>query len=583
MRLVSVSFENFKSLKGPVELELDRINCLIGPNGAGKSNVLAGINMISEAVKRGRIPMPDDGFDGAADAVLGFSFTVEMNEDERRTLLEKVGQYNEGAMGFSDNKTFQFLKYDMAFANKQGIEKKIQLSDAQGELQIVQELSFVDGGWQFGRWDIAGANLKIMRNLNLNTRPRPNGMSDREFLDLFDPDVSKSIVDLFGSTILVESSREFQGSVSAAEDTGVSPTGHNLTNQINTMYDDRHERPVFESKVSNLSLGEISEVNVVLREKNNVLRLQERGRTRATSDTEISSGHRQGLILQHLLHRRKGSIVLIDEPELHLHAEAQKKLLEAIRDSSETNQLIVSTHSPIFADVSDTASTFLLSKQGGGTTAVPIQPSNVDLIKTSMGISQTDVFGSDYLCCVEGKSEDTAIPALARSLGYETAMFPWTLDMEGCGNVKYLRPLIRYLKMSGKRIFVLLDKDGRARRHVDKLLNEKVLSEDRCHFLEANFEDLFPSAVLVKYSRQLAQKHGFKFEISAEDLDKRRESDSAINALQKEWKSLSGHPYPKVELAELLASLEPGEIPDEAAEVVRKIMTGLGVEPTAPR
>lgn len=581
MRLASVSFENFKSFKGPVELELNRINYLIGPNGAGKSNVLAGIDMISKIVQNSTIPSPNDGFDGAADAVMGFSFTVEMNGDERLLLLRKVGQYTEGEIDLSANKTFQFLKYDMAFANEQEIEQKIRLSNDQGELQIVQELSFVDGRWQFGRWDIAGVNLEVMRNLNLSTQQRSDGMNNREFLDLFDPDVSKLIVGLFASMILVGSYREFEGRVSAAENTGVSPTGRNLPNQINTMYDDRRETSIFESKISDLSLGEIVGVSVVMRAQDNVLRLQELGRERATSDNEISSGHRQSLILQHFWHRCKGSIVLMEEPELHLHAAAQKKLLEVVRDSSKTNQLLIATHSPIFENVSDTESTFLLSKQDGGTTVVPIRPSNVNLFKTSMGISQADVFGGDYLCCVEGKSEDIAIPALARSLGYETALPPWTLDMEGCGNVAHLGPLIRYFKMSGKKIFVLLDKDGRARRHVDKL--NKVLSEDQWHFLEGNFEDLFPSTMLVEYSRQLARELGGEFELSAEDLDKARESRSATDLLKEAWKEHAPGDYPKVALAERLASLEPGEIPDAVAEVVHKVMKGLGVEPAAPR
>ena len=446
---------------------------------------------------------------------------------------------------------------------------------------MVQDLSSVNGVQQFGKWDISSVDLESLHSLNLNMQ-QFGDMNAREFLNEFDPDVAKGILDLFFSIILVSGHREFQGSVSATEDAGVSPTGRNLPNQINTMYGDRPQGPMFESKISALSSGEILIVNIRMQGNNNVLELQELGRTSATADNEISSGHRQSLILQHFWHRCKESIVLMEEPELHLHAAAQKKLLKVIRDSSETNQLFIATHSPIFANVSDTESTFLLSKQDGGTTVVPIRPSNVNLIKTSMGISQADVFGSDYLCCVEGKSEDIAIPALARRLGYETALPPWTLDMEGCGNVAHLGPLIRYFKMSGKRIFVLLDKDGGARRHVDSL-KKTVLSEDQCHFLEGNFEDLFPSAMLVKYSRQLAQELGGEFGLSAEDLDKGREHRSATDLLKEAWKEHAPGDYPKVSLAERLASLAPDEIPDKVAEVVHKVMKGLGVEPAEPR
>ena len=133
MRLASVSFENFKSFKGPVELKLNRINYLIGPNGAGKSNVLAGIGMISSMIQNSVSPSPDDYFDRAADAVMKFAFTVELTRNERLTVAKKVSGYSAGAVDFSASKIFRFLKYDMSFTNNQQIEK-IRLSDAQGEL-----------------------------------------------------------------------------------------------------------------------------------------------------------------------------------------------------------------------------------------------------------------------------------------------------------------------------------------------------------------------------------------------------------------------------------------------------------------
>lgn len=581
MQLVSVYFENFKSFKDPVELDLNRINYLIGPNGAGKSNVLAGIGTISRMVQGGAIPSPEDYFDRVADAIMRFAFTVELTENERLTLAKKVSQQGAEEIDFSDSKIFQFLRYNMSFTNSQQTEKKIRLFDGQGEFRVVQDLSSVNDVQQFGKWNISGVDLESLDNLNLNMK-QSGDMNAKDFLHAFDPDVSESIRSLFASIILVGNSREFAGSVNAAEDTGVSPDGHNLPNQINTMYGDRPQMHMFEKKISALSSGEIRRVNIGMKGHNNVLGLEERGRTNPTTDSEISSGHRQSLIQQHFWHRCKESIVLVEEPELHLHAAAQKKLLDVIRASSKTNQLIIATHSPIFANVSNTESTFLLSKQDGGTAVVPIQPSNVHQIKTSMGISQADAFGGDYLCCVEGKSEDIALPALARSLGYKTALSSWTLDMEGCGNVKHLGPLIRYLERSGRTIFVLLDKDSIARKHVDKL-KKNGLSENQCHVLEGNFEDLFPSKMLVEHSRQLAQERGGKFEMSVEEMDRYRENRSVTTVLDEAWKKHAPGDYPKTALAGRLASLKPDEIPDKAAEIVRKVMKRLGVEPATPK
>jgi putative ATP-dependent endonuclease of the OLD family len=40
---------------------------------------------------------------------------------------------------------------------------------------------------------------------------------------------------------------------------------------------------------------------------------------------------------------------LIEEPETFLHPSAQQDLLDSIKDLSEDNQIIITTHSPIFA------------------------------------------------------------------------------------------------------------------------------------------------------------------------------------------------------------------------------------------
>ena len=46
----------------------------------------------------------------------------------------------------------------------------------------------------------------------------------------------------------------------------------------------------------------------------------------------------------------KNSILLLDEPGLHLHGTAQAKIIEFLRNLSKENQLLYSTHSPFMVD-----------------------------------------------------------------------------------------------------------------------------------------------------------------------------------------------------------------------------------------
>ncbi|HRF96255.1 MAG TPA: AAA family ATPase, partial [Aggregatilineales bacterium] len=63
---------------------------------------------------------------------------------------------------------------------------------------------------------------------------------------------------------------------------------------------------------------------------------------------DLSSGEQQCLIMMVMVSRwmMPGGVVLIDEPDLHLHTKLQNKILEEMYDLiPENSQLIISTHS----------------------------------------------------------------------------------------------------------------------------------------------------------------------------------------------------------------------------------------------
>lgn len=575
LELASISFENYKSFKERAELNLNRVNYLIGPNGAGKSNVFAGINLISAVVRDGERPNSDDCFDGMAGAPTSFSFTAKLSKDERRKLVEKTRSYSETKD--PDGKAFGFLKYEVSFQDNQQIRQRLSLSGVGGNFQLVQELSGSNAAYQLGRCDIESMDLDKKWILTMDMS-QVSDMSVGDFLASFDRDAHDMIRDLFSALRMAGERREFPGSAPVMEDAGISSDGGNLPNQLMTMFNDRSQIQKFARRIRRLSSGEITGIDSQLKRQEAVIQLRERGRKTTTAHPEISSGHNQQVILQYLLYRFEEPIIMMDEPELHLHAAVQKNLLDFIRNDLRNKQVIIATHSPIFVNVSETESVFLLRKPAGGSTVTQISPSDADLIRASLGISYADILQSDHLCCVEGKSEEIAIPALARRMGLGTGLSAWVLNIGGYGNVKHLELLLDHLKASGKRFFLLLDKNGIAREHVDRLLKDGLLEKGQYHFLENNFEDLFPSATLIKCSRQLAREYEIEFGLSEEDLDRLRQERSVTVMLEEEWqRHAPGYGYPKADLAELLAE-DTDPVPGEAAAVVRKVMEGLGVK-----
>lgn len=96
-------------------------------------------------------------------------------------------------------------------------------------------------------------------------------------------------------------------------------------------------------------------INKLFKETNKTLELEDRIKFKQNSQElspyKLSSGEKQMLIilLTVLIQDQKNCILLMDEPEISLHYEWQKRLIEIIRELNPNVQLIIATHSPFIA------------------------------------------------------------------------------------------------------------------------------------------------------------------------------------------------------------------------------------------
>src|SRR5207249_4142412 len=67
------------------------------------------------------------------------------------------------------------------------------------------------------------------------------------------------------------------------------------------------------------------------------------------------SGFQQVLMLLTFLHTRKGAVLLLDEPDAHLHIFLQEAIFQCLRDAAlhTRSQLVVSTHAEVIIDSVD--------------------------------------------------------------------------------------------------------------------------------------------------------------------------------------------------------------------------------------
>lgn len=127
---------------------------------------------------------------------------------------------------------------------------------------------------------------------------------------------------------------------------------------------------------------------------------------------ELSSGEKELLLFIFSIygHDLQNGLMIIDEPELHLHPQLQKKYLEIIQDVTNALdiQFIIATHSSIFITTDTISSVHRLYKENGYTRFVKpkVTPAEKNLVQYMDYTNSSKVFFSDKVVLVEGISDE---------------------------------------------------------------------------------------------------------------------------------------------------------------------------------
>jgi len=135
------------------------------------------------------------------------------------------------------------------------------------------------------------------------------------------------------------------------------------------------------------------------------------------------AGIREALRVILDLELKNPKIVLIEEPEVHLHPGLARVLAGYLREKSENIQMFVTTHSTDFVDSVSFQNVFLVSRSTRNRTICQTVEAEEGALRipAELGIRLSTVFMFDKLLFVEGPSDESVLREVAKKLSIDLA------------------------------------------------------------------------------------------------------------------------------------------------------------------
>jgi len=189
----------------------------------------------------------------------------------------------------------------------------------------------------------------------------------------------------------------------------------------------------------------------------------------------------------------KDIIVLLEEPESHLHPKAIHQLREVLDTLRQDSQLIVTTHCPLLVNRANVTSNLIVSKNK----ASPAE--SLAALREILGVRASDnLQHAALIVVVEGKEDEVALRALlphySAKLG--EALSSGSLTFHVLGGASKLPYALSLLQSSICNYYVFLDDDAEGRKGFAEAQKYLLASQANTFFTkclglpEAEFEDL---------------------------------------------------------------------------------------------
>jgi len=198
----------------------------------------------------------------------------------------------------------------------------------------------------------------------------------------------------------------------------------------------------------------------------------------------------------------------MEEPENSLHPKAQRQLLGAIQEISDSTQVIVTTHSPVFIDRSRYESNILMTMSPKGNTEARVFKNLKDeYVREELGIKVSDALlagGGNCAILVEGQTENESFPVFMEMMGLDYINLGISIVPMNGNSSKRCLPLLGLLGSYDIPCVVVFDDDNKDVKKYSRQLREKMEDSSLPNLKEiflwekGSLEDYYPPDIVLK-------------------------------------------------------------------------------------
>jgi predicted ATPase len=520
MKLRNIKVKNYRSLKDVEIRGLSSLTAFIGKNMSGKSNLFDCLVFLSEGVRDGLQAAIRNrgGWNEIAwrkkENEIFIELEFELKDKTKNNLSKKLfGDIEEGRYkNLLGSGFLKYLSYTLKFkasGAKNSFYEDLRVGSGEGKQSLLIAQNFLDQNDNKIKQKLSNLGSKskdLLSKNKVNSELRDRGKRTWNCggikLLFYEQSIQKkpefetALIEEFRENVekikwlnpfkKIESKKEF------SEASILSYDASNLPDVIHSVSSNNPEKfNEFKKEVIKVLPGISNILSPVEGNFSTIgLKESEQPEDEFYKLDSFSSGVKNVLaILTILILSREKSLILIEEPETHLHPSAIRSLMEIVMKYSESAQVFFSTHSPSTLLNFKIENICLVKRNDDNNTIIKdLSYKDINSIIEELGIIPSDFFNRDILLFVEGKYDIAILEAFLEKLqdnSHNICLIP----LDGWTKIKYQvnARVIKELQVKPK-LFAILDGDIEKRpsekEKLDNLKEELSLPEENIYTLE---------------------------------------------------------------------------------------------------